>query len=95
MNEAKTTAERIRADTERELAAATQRRDSINSQLANVRQMLATLTGTAPFSLTGFADAPDEAWAEQASAEAPPAEDAATPDEPVADDAEPLAHDQS
>lgn len=62
VGEAKTTAERIRADTERELAAATQRRDSINSQLANVRQMLATLTGTAPFSLTGFADAPDEAW---------------------------------
>jgi hypothetical protein len=39
----------VRADSERELAAAAQRRDSINSQLANVRQMLATLTGaTAP-----------------------------------------------
>ncbi len=60
--EAKATAERIRSDSDRELAAATQRRDSINSQLANVRQMLATLTGTAPFSLTGLADAPDEAW---------------------------------
>jgi cell division septum initiation protein DivIVA len=66
ISEAKATAERIRVDTDRELAAATQRRDSINSQLANVRQMLATLTGTAPFSLTGFADA-DEAWAETAS----------------------------
>jgi hypothetical protein len=37
----------VRADSERELAAASQRRDSINAQLANVRQMLATLTGGA------------------------------------------------
>ena len=44
--EAKATAERIRTESERELSAATQRRDSINSQLTNVRQMLATLTGT-------------------------------------------------
>ena len=43
--EAKAQAERIRGESERELAAATQRRDSINSQLTNVRQMLATLTG--------------------------------------------------
>ena len=49
--EARATAERIRTDSERELAAATQRRDSINQQLTNVRQMLATLTGSA----TGFA----------------------------------------
>lgn len=66
VSEAKATAERIRSDSERELAAATQRRDSINSQLANVRQMLATLTGTAPFSLTGLADAPDAAWDDHA-----------------------------
>jgi DivIVA domain-containing protein len=45
--EAKTKAERIRDDSERVLAAATQRRDSINSQLTNVRQMLATLSGGA------------------------------------------------
>ena len=45
--EAKTKAERIRSDSERELAAATQRRDSINAQLTNVRQMLATLGGVA------------------------------------------------
>lgn len=45
--EAKTKAERIRGDSERELAAATQRRDSINAQLTNVRQMLATLGGVA------------------------------------------------
>ncbi len=40
----------MRNDSDRELAAATQRRDSINSQLTNVRQMLATLSGSA----TGF-----------------------------------------
>jgi len=45
--EAKTKAERIRGDSERELAAATQRRDSINAQLSNVRQMLAALGGVA------------------------------------------------
>ena len=42
----------MRADSERELAAASQRRDSINAQLANVRQMLTTLTGAAPVALT-------------------------------------------
>lgn len=46
VNEAMARADRVRADSERELAAATQRRDSINAQLSNVRQMLATLTGT-------------------------------------------------
>ena len=45
--EAKTKADRIRGDSERELAAATQRRDSINAQLSNVRQMLAALGGVA------------------------------------------------
>ena len=39
--EAMARADRIRAESERELAAATQRRDSINAQLTNVRQMLA------------------------------------------------------
>lgn len=38
-------AERIKRDSERELAAATARRDSITAQLTNVRQMLATLGG--------------------------------------------------
>ena len=46
-------AERIRAESERELAAAVQRRDSINAQLTNVRQMLATLSGTTPVALPG------------------------------------------
>jgi hypothetical protein len=44
--------------------AATQRRDSINSQLTNVRQMLATLTSAAPAAL----------FAEQADPAAEPAE---------------------
>jgi len=39
-------ADRIRSESDRELAAATQRRDAINAQLTNVRQMLATLSGT-------------------------------------------------
>lgn len=45
---ARAQAERIRRESERELSAATARRDSITAQLANVRQMLATLgTGVA------------------------------------------------
>jgi DNA repair exonuclease SbcCD ATPase subunit len=55
VSDAKTVAARIRADSERELAAATQRRDSINQQLANVRQMLTTLTGVAPTALMDHA----------------------------------------
>ncbi len=51
VGDAKVMAARIRAESERELAAATQRRDSINAQLANVRQMLTTLTGVAPSAL--------------------------------------------
>lgn len=43
--EAKEAAEKVRTESERELAALARRRDSINAQLANVRQMLATLTG--------------------------------------------------
>jgi cell division septum initiation protein DivIVA len=50
VEDARTRALRVRTESERELAAATQRRDAINAQLGNVRQMLATLTGsvTAP-----------------------------------------------
>lgn len=40
---ARAQADRIRNDSTRELAAATQRRDAITAQLTNVRQMLATL----------------------------------------------------
>ncbi|MEO8889588.1 MAG: hypothetical protein ABI301_02055, partial [Jatrophihabitantaceae bacterium] len=46
--EAISRADRIRAESDRELVAASQRRDSINAQLTNVRQMLATLSGTTP-----------------------------------------------
>jgi chromosome segregation ATPase len=45
--EARAKADRARRDAGRELAALTHRRDSINAQLSNVRQMLATLTGAA------------------------------------------------
>ncbi len=60
VSDAKNTAARVRAESERELAAATQRRDSINAQLANVRQMLATLTGGSAASMLAdpFADGP-------------------------------------
>jgi len=47
VKEARATADRVRADSDRELAAASQRRDSINAQLSNVRQMLQTLSGAA------------------------------------------------
>jgi cell division septum initiation protein DivIVA len=60
IREAKTVAARVRSDSERELAAATQRRDSINAQLANVRQMLATLSGVAPAALVGLDDVSEE-----------------------------------
>ncbi|GAA2799521.1 hypothetical protein GCM10010505_28080 [Kitasatospora aburaviensis] len=40
-------ADRVRSESERELAALTNRRDSLNAQLNNVREMLATLTGAA------------------------------------------------
>lgn len=42
LESARAQAERIRQDSERELAAATARRDSITSQLSNVRNMLGT-----------------------------------------------------
>src|SRR5262245_30408518 len=45
--DARAKAERSRLEAERELAALTHRRDSINAQLSNVREMLATLTGAA------------------------------------------------
>jgi hypothetical protein len=71
VRDARAAAERVRTDSERELSAATQRRDSINSQLVNVRQMLATLSGGA----SGFAvdpaaqPAPAPVEAEAADAE--------------------------
>ena len=55
--QARAHADRISAETDRELAAATQRRDSINAQLTNVRQMLATLTNVSPAGLLAMDDA--------------------------------------
>jgi hypothetical protein len=47
VTEARAKADRTRREAARELAALTHRRDSINAQLSNVREMLATLTGAA------------------------------------------------
>ena len=58
MAEAKIKAEHIRADSERELAAATQRRDSINAKLSNVRQMLAALGGVTIANVLNTEEAP-------------------------------------
>ncbi|GAA1479071.1 cellulose-binding protein [Nocardioides aestuarii] len=74
---ARTHADRIREESDRELVAATQRRDSINAQLGNVRQMLATLTGGAAAGL--LTDKPEDAVG--ASTEEPA-------QEPEVDDAE-------
>ena len=75
--EAKTKAERIRDDSERVLVAATQRRDSINAQLTNVRQMLATLSGGAMVN-------PPEPTESEPTESASTAEPAAEPAEPAA-----------
>ncbi|WP_377642920.1 hypothetical protein [Oryzobacter terrae] len=86
---AKEQAERIRRDSERELAAATARRDSITAQLSNVRNMLGTLGGGA--ALGALADAPVE-HEEQVTEEVveAPADEAVDTDntDDVADDAE-------
>lgn len=50
LEDARNKSDRIKRETERELAAITARRDSINTQLSNVRQMLATLGGAAGLS---------------------------------------------
>jgi cell division septum initiation protein DivIVA len=47
VSDARAKADRMRMESERDLAALTHRRDSINAQLSNVREMLATLTGSA------------------------------------------------
>jgi chromosome segregation ATPase len=89
-------ADRIRAESERELAAATQRRDSINAQLTNVRQMLATLSGTNPAAFGLGADdlEPTPAPAHQQNAQQQNAQQqngaqqGATPDGPPAEQAD-------
>jgi leucyl-tRNA synthetase len=42
LDEARATAARLRSESQQELAAATERRDVINAQLSDVRQMLAS-----------------------------------------------------
>ncbi|GAA2180657.1 hypothetical protein GCM10009785_12400 [Brooklawnia cerclae] len=64
--DAKSRAETIRQNAEREVAAATARRDSITAQLANVRQMLGTLGGV---SIAGFDDAQSPRTAQQWASE--------------------------
>ena len=85
---------RVRADSERELAAATQRRDSINAQLANVRQMLATLTGAPavadPFEKVDVPEHKESAQQESAQQESAQEESAqsAQPDQDLVDAAQ-------
>ena len=89
VGDAKATAERVRADSERELTAASQRRDSINAQLANVRQMLATLTGTAAMPLSAFGADDDEGTDEGGTDEgADPAAAGQNADDEVSDEAD-------
>jgi hypothetical protein len=46
VSEATTKAARARSEVERDLASLTRRRDSVQAQLQNVREMLATMTGS-------------------------------------------------
>lgn len=57
---ARANAERVRRDSERELAALASRRDSITGQLANVRQMLATLGGASLSQMDAVLSSDDE-----------------------------------
>jgi hypothetical protein len=56
VTEAKAKAARIRENSERELTAATQRRDSINAQISDFRHELAALGGATRFHSNGKAD---------------------------------------
>lgn len=62
-------ADRIKRDSERELAAVSARRDSITAQLTNVRQMLATLGGGAVAPAFGEVELSADAPGSPASAE--------------------------
>ncbi|MGV8850596.1 MAG: hypothetical protein ACOH16_13750 [Propionibacteriaceae bacterium] len=56
VDSARQSADKIRRETDRELQAATSRRDAITAQLTNVRQMLATLGGSSIGSMFGDAE---------------------------------------
>ncbi|MDF2145648.1 hypothetical protein [Knoellia sp. p5-6-4] len=80
-------AERIRRDSERELAAATARRDSITAQLSNVRQMLSTLGGASMAeSLVGEVPAEPSAPGDEPQAEVPAPGDEAQAEVPASAD---------
>ena len=81
---AKAAAEKVRRETERELLAATSRRDAITAQLTNVRQMLATLGGTSIGN--PFAEPEPEAVAAVAGAKVAEQEDTAEAPEEGEDD---------
>jgi cell division septum initiation protein DivIVA len=85
---ARASAVKIRRESERELQAAVARRDAINAQLANVRQMLATLDNTSSSLATKPADAEaaEVAAAEDAEFEAPVAADAVVADAQASND---------
>src|SRR5690606_14251002 len=84
-------AERIRRDSERELAAVTARRDAITAQLGNVRTMLATVGGGSVLGGSLMAAAMDDS-----GEEASPGDDGATgegAEAPVAEDGDVVAED--
>jgi cell division septum initiation protein DivIVA len=76
VGEAESTASRLRAESDRELAAATQRREAINAQLGNVRQMLASLSGSVTTS-----GAPPDRPADVGAPEGEPASEAPAAEE--------------
>ena len=91
MADAKGTAARVRADSDRELAAASQRRDAINQQLANVRQMLSALTGAVPavaLEVPEIDEIPEVDEVDQPTAEDSPAEAEAEAEQQPQDEAE-------
>lgn len=100
LSNAKRRAEGIRQNSERELAAATARRDSITAQLSNVRQMLATLGGP-QVGLSDGLPRTAQAWASESDApvdasEQPEVAVEADPDEAdQSDQADPVEVDQS
>jgi cell division septum initiation protein DivIVA len=89
--EARDKAERIRRDSERELTAATARRDSITAQLSNVRQMLATLGGASM--VEGLVEEPKSPSAQPKDEQAERPKGAAKPQEQKDQKAQGKAHD--
>jgi len=84
VTEARAKAERIRDDSERELAAATARRDSINTEIANVRQDLAELSGATRIN-PRLLDVPATADQDGAAGEVEQEVDQVQADDPTAD----------